>query len=138
MSRITTIPPELSGDSIEHFIWRDVNMEMPPEIEVELDDGQRVTGSPTLLVSVVNSKGYRYVTTDMTIDGTWVVNQGDWNHVDDSPIVGFSLVPDCDLAGCGLSLVQFYMCGNCYTEIEEDTKKCPNCGRRLWVTTDWI
>lgn len=95
MSRITTIPPELSGDSVEHFIWRDVNMEMPPEIEVEMDDGQKITGSPPLLVSVVNSKGYRYVTTDMTIDGTWVVNQGDWNHVDDSPIVeAWMFAPD--------------------------------------------
>lgn len=93
MSRITTIPPELSGDSVEHFIWRDVDMEMPPEIEVEMDDGTKIMGSPTLLVSVVNSEGYRYVTTDMTIDGMWVVNQGDWN--DGEPMVeAWMFTPD--------------------------------------------
>ena len=94
MSKISTIPPEYS-DSIHTMVWHDVDMEMPPELEVEGDDGEVVRGSLPVLVSVVDpNTGYRSVEKDLTVDGFWVFNHGDLTH-DDTPIVeAWMMLPD--------------------------------------------
>lgn len=51
---------------------------------------------------------------------------------------GFEFVPDDECIGCGMRLEKRYMCGRCFEKVDEDTKRCPNCGSRFWVVTDWI